>query len=408
MKPALRMVPWTGLPEWRYVAKCVSESIGESGLSEDGACIDEAVRWLTVWCIRGNAPPAIESTRNLLEIKQILGANRQLEYPRTVQLALAAAIVRFVNENVDPEQQGVYAQPVSFLASRMGIPRLLVDIRHAATHDELPSLELLQIGMELALEWLLANYWRPQNDFESGVRDAFQRIIDKYLTMVKESDPLQKTPEEVAGRTLNEMVHLETSGDIQKIFWQCLLESSLSLEQTMPVVSALMKRNEGVFVILADLLSSSVPEASERTLQIFNHATSRVTVESIIAKSSKCCLQKGTSHAWSLVKRMLENLSPGVVSNELMATVNQILTSKFDKVSGSPTLDLITQAESFLHNQSLKENCPTSSSSSHPKGWFIPSEWNPSPWGVTPLFDPVRDFRDLISSSSSSSSPPCQ
>lgn len=61
----------------------------------------------------------------------------------TIRLALSAAIIRFVNESVDPLQQGMFAVPITGLADRLGIPRSVVDIRHEATHDVLPSLESL-------------------------------------------------------------------------------------------------------------------------------------------------------------------------------------------------------------------------------------------------------------------------
>jgi len=42
------------------------------------------------------------------------------------------------------------------------MPRLLVDVRHEAAHNELPSLSLLRLASQQALHWLLHYYWERQ------------------------------------------------------------------------------------------------------------------------------------------------------------------------------------------------------------------------------------------------------
>lgn len=41
---------------------------------------------------------------------------------------------------------------------------MLVDLRHEATHNELPSLPLLRVAACQALAWLRASYWQAQSD----------------------------------------------------------------------------------------------------------------------------------------------------------------------------------------------------------------------------------------------------
>lgn len=41
---------------------------------------------------------------------------------------------------------------------------MLVDLRHEATHNELPSLPLLRLAAVQAVDWLAVNYWRAQAD----------------------------------------------------------------------------------------------------------------------------------------------------------------------------------------------------------------------------------------------------
>ena len=56
----------------------------------------------------------------------------------------AMAIIRVVNGLVDPLQSGAYARSIAAIATQLGLPLWLVELRHAATHEDLPSLELLR------------------------------------------------------------------------------------------------------------------------------------------------------------------------------------------------------------------------------------------------------------------------
>ena len=56
----------------------------------------------------------------------------------------STAIIRLVNGLVDPLQSGVYARSIASIAAQLGLPSWLVEVRHAATHEELPSLEVLR------------------------------------------------------------------------------------------------------------------------------------------------------------------------------------------------------------------------------------------------------------------------
>lgn len=49
-----------------------------------------------------------------------------------------------VNGLADPLQSGAYARSIAAIAAQLGLPSWLVELRHAATHEDLPSLELLR------------------------------------------------------------------------------------------------------------------------------------------------------------------------------------------------------------------------------------------------------------------------
>lgn len=71
---------------------------------------------------------------------QPLGSSSAL----VLRQSYALAVIRLVNGLVDPLQQGVYARPISSIAAQIGLPSWLVEVRHAATHEDLPSLDLLR------------------------------------------------------------------------------------------------------------------------------------------------------------------------------------------------------------------------------------------------------------------------
>jgi ribosomal biogenesis protein LAS1 len=64
-----------------------------------------------------------------------------------------------VNGIADSQQKGRVAVSVNSLAEAAGLSRLLVDVRHEATHNELPSLSTLQLAARQALDWLIQQYW---------------------------------------------------------------------------------------------------------------------------------------------------------------------------------------------------------------------------------------------------------
>ena len=63
------------------------------------------------------------------------------------------ALIRFVNGLVEREH-GATAKSIAVIAENLGLPRVLVDLRHAATHKTLTSLPALRQGCFAALTWL--------------------------------------------------------------------------------------------------------------------------------------------------------------------------------------------------------------------------------------------------------------
>lgn len=90
-----------------------------------------------------------------------------------------------MNGVADSAQKGRVASSVAHLAHQAGIPRILVDIRHESTHNELPSLSVLRVAATQALEWLRTKYWKAQRtcvvDSVAHVRGTMKLFIESHV-----------------------------------------------------------------------------------------------------------------------------------------------------------------------------------------------------------------------------------
>lgn len=97
-----------------------------------------------------------------------------------------SCFLRFVNGYVDKNKDANSSRAVYHVARRLGMPSHFVELRHAATHDSLPSLELLRICVQDALSWLWNHYWVSIESTEVST------AIEAQSSVVKR----KKTPEQ--------------------------------------------------------------------------------------------------------------------------------------------------------------------------------------------------------------------
>lgn len=92
-------------------------------------------------------PHALDSALAILTARMLDASCRDTLSAKTslsLRQTYATAIIRMVNGLVDPLQSGLYARSIAAIATQLGLPSWLVELRHAATHEDLPSLELLR------------------------------------------------------------------------------------------------------------------------------------------------------------------------------------------------------------------------------------------------------------------------
>jgi hypothetical protein len=132
---------------------------------ESGMPIEQALEMVEVWKARSNGlealPHAVESTTALVQVS-LRDYSQQNTSVTELRLAYSSAIVRCINGLADAlQQQRFVAAPVSTLCGQLGIPSWLVDIRHEASHNSLPTLGVLRLGAAALLNYWKSEYWIP-------------------------------------------------------------------------------------------------------------------------------------------------------------------------------------------------------------------------------------------------------
>lgn len=152
-----RVLPWANWEEWKWVY--------ESLYSRDDRYRREvAVMHCWAWRLRGGLPHAVECTAQLVACRDrydVCSANEssRIEHER---LELSMIVTRSVNGIVDQSQRATRVLPIASLARSMSLPEWLVDARHQATHNTLPSIEVLRSAATELLEYLRMRYWSRQ------------------------------------------------------------------------------------------------------------------------------------------------------------------------------------------------------------------------------------------------------
>ena len=150
-----------------------------------------ALERISLWRLRGRLPLSIESTAELVEALHLDAAlasapsSSSSSSERSVRHQYALAVLRFVNSVVDAQQTRGVAVSVTGLASAVQLPRLLVDVRHEATHGAVPALPMLRYAALEAVRWLYRRYWKAQSDSSSG---AQRRLVQRLRAYQQRAD----------------------------------------------------------------------------------------------------------------------------------------------------------------------------------------------------------------------------
>lgn len=180
-----RRVPWASVGELEQLCSWIYTN------DDDGDSKLLAINRLSAWKNITTLPHALESTLSLLVVIAQDVPQSALPSHLSLRQSYATAIIRLVNGLVDPLQVGAYARSIASIATQLGFPSWLVELRHAATHEDLPSIDLLREAARQSMSWLLHNYFLPTiNPFSSPQQVA--RPLRSLTPVLKQYKGLMK------------------------------------------------------------------------------------------------------------------------------------------------------------------------------------------------------------------------
>ena len=80
---------------------------------------------------------------------------------------------------LDSQQESKYKVSMYTQAQKVGLPALFVDIRHEATHGDMPNLTNLRSAAERALTWLWDDYWKGLGREAASARSGGLMAVDE-------------------------------------------------------------------------------------------------------------------------------------------------------------------------------------------------------------------------------------
>ncbi|KAJ0406126.1 hypothetical protein P43SY_008377 [Pythium insidiosum] len=222
---------WRDWHEW--------QDVHEGLFSDDVYAQRRAVAHVAAWRSRGDVPIAVNATAQLVEIgvhERLAGHHQHAIGATTrshmeISLMYATAIVRCVNGLVDCSQKGTYAMAVSALAQRIGIPLWIVDLRHEATHNQLPSLSVLRFAADHLLAWLRTNYWFKQED---AIRGPVRRVAEALLPKLPAPAQLGLSPASTATATAADLKDVVDADAMRDMVVPLLVQGHQYGESVLP------------------------------------------------------------------------------------------------------------------------------------------------------------------------------
>jgi len=165
------------------------------GAGEHSSCLSlgEALKRVEAWKTRSSQPlPAsVESTAALaLALWRDTESNKipASSLPSEHRMMYSTAIIRAINGLADPFQQNrSFATSVAQICSHIGVPLWLVDVRHEATHNQMPSLSVLRMGAVALLKYFRSVYWDPIEKVRKQGEEKIRGCLDDYMDAVERS-----------------------------------------------------------------------------------------------------------------------------------------------------------------------------------------------------------------------------
>ncbi|EAQ90608.1 hypothetical protein CHGG_02543 [Chaetomium globosum CBS 148.51] len=203
LQTRFRSRPWSR-PQPSSQPQSQPQSVSHPSGTAAAAAKQQAVARVSMWMHRGGCPHMVESTALLMAAMLSdegkgngdgesggsgSGGGNGFGYgggsgaaaasrAYAVRAAYSAAFSRFVTGLLDSHQDKQRKMSMYDVAKSVGLPATFVELRHQATHEQLPSLPRLRAAAASALQWIWEYYWRglKEEDGEGGEEGWFERL----------------------------------------------------------------------------------------------------------------------------------------------------------------------------------------------------------------------------------------
>ncbi|KAK4435603.1 hypothetical protein Salat_0723800 [Sesamum alatum] len=209
---SFKLVPWMSWDEWKFVRESLFSSSPDS--------VASALQRISTWRSRGCTAVAIEVTASIVEIQQkdpffrndLNESASQSE--EMLAMLYCMAIMRLVNCVVEKNRKKNEIS-IGEAADAIGIPRMLIDIRHEGSHRDLPSLQLVRLASKKALDWLVSYYWIPQeeaipsqNNQAAKLRKEIKHRLREVALCLKAKQIAKSSSSHIKGKRVRQTEHL--------------------------------------------------------------------------------------------------------------------------------------------------------------------------------------------------------
>ena len=105
------------------------------------------------------------------------------------------------------------------IAKTIGLPATFVELRHQATHEQLPSLAKLRVAARKALAWIWEYYWKDLADEKT---DPCRDAVLEYLRGGDDDKAMSRLAGFAKGRVLGVIGELQGELPGNQVYLRCL------------------------------------------------------------------------------------------------------------------------------------------------------------------------------------------
>lgn len=291
-----------------------------------------------------------------------------------IRQTYSMAIIRLVNEILDSAQVGRVAAPLHALARELKLPSSFVELRHAATHEELPTIYLLRDMARRALDWLYDAYW---------VKNRPKRLSVEP----EQAKPSQLDADEIKDcfRNWRRIRRSDINAPLDDAATK-LVETLAAVDVTS-VVDVALKRN---IVIPSGVSAASViPLWGPLFVKLGSPVVDTLFEGLITARNAAEWPSFETSDLHKSYDLWLDYLLPYTLDAESLLTScprpwNAVLLAKLASAEASPDVYKMAQEMAAVTGASVPPYEPAEQNSiNRPTGpWKCVQNWSPRPLGV--------------------------